>query len=562
MTVSEFIVSYLQKQGVTDVFGIPGGVILDFIYTLDASIGITPHLCYHEQSAGFAACGYAQVNKRLGVAYATKGPGFTNLITAIADAYYDSIPVLFITSHSATALPQRCRLIADQDMDTCSMIKNITKYSKRVDNLEEVATSLINAVKIAQSGRKGPTFLDIAANLFKQELKETTEGKKEIPQPQQNENEYVSIICSEIQRSKYPIILIGDGINQSNTLPYLRTFIEKAQIPVLSSRYSHNILADNNYYFGYIGSHGIRYANFILSKADLIISLGNRLYFPSQSYSYNKITQQAKFLRFDIDKEELTKHINMPLGYEIDLQKLLPILSNHNGYYGNHQEWYNICNIFRNELWNKDVNEVVLNISKLLQSIPPEWTLISDVGNNEFWVSRACVFSKINNRTLYSKSFGALGNALGKAIGAYFSTQKAVITFIGDQGIQMNIQELQFIAKHKLPIAIVILNNYSSGMIKDREQIMGYNYSLHTTLDSGYGIPNFSEIAKAYDIKYQKYPDINNINKLSQPILIEMEIKSSLSLTPSLPKGRDCQDMEPRLDTELYNRLNNLTNNI
>ena len=130
MRVSEYIAEFLGYNGVTDVFGIPGGVILDLMYAFDAQEGITPHLSYHEQCAGFAACGYAQLKNTVGVAYATKGPGFTNLLTAIADAYYDSIPVLFITAHTAASLPDGCRLVADQDMDTCAMVRNITKYAK------------------------------------------------------------------------------------------------------------------------------------------------------------------------------------------------------------------------------------------------------------------------------------------------------------------------------------------------------------------------------------------------------------------------------------------------
>ncbi|WP_304154075.1 thiamine pyrophosphate-binding protein [Phocaeicola plebeius] len=558
MTVSEFIASFLSEQGVTDTFGIPGGVILDLIYAFNSTQDITPHLCYHEQSAGFAANGYAQSSNKLGVAYATKGPGFTNLITAIADAYYDSIPVLYITAHTASTLPQGCRLVADQDMDTCSMINNITKYAKRVDCIDEIIPSVEEAVKIATDGRKGPVFLDIAAYLFKKEISINVPSPPKKELKKDNALQLASLVCNKIKNAQRPIILVGDGVNLSNTPEHLRIFIEKAQIPVLSSRYSHNIAAGSQYYYGYVGSHGIRYANFILSKTDLIIALGNRLYFPPQSESFKKIVQQATFLRFDVDKGELLRHNEMPTGYEIDLESLMPVLAEKVTDCGNHLEWCNICNKIYQNLLHQDMNETVLYISQLLKSIPSNWTLVSDVGNNEFWVSQACVHSKIKNRTLYSKSFGALGNALGKAIGAYYATQNPVIVFIGDQGLQINLQELQYIVQHKLPIAIVVLNNFSSGMIKDREEAMGYKFSLHTTLESGYSVPILFNIAHAYGIIYKTQEQITCLSQLSSPLFIEVKVSESLSLAPSLPKGRDCQDMEPSLEVFLYNKLNEL----
>ena len=416
MKVSEYIAQYLQKQGVTDAFGIPGGVILELMYALDATEGITPHLSFHEQCAGFAACGYAQAGGKLGVAYATKGPGFTNLLTAMADAYYDSIPVLFITAHSAATLPEGCRLVADQDMDTCGMVRNITKYAKRIDDIEEISISLEKACQIAKDGRKGPVFLDIAASLFKKEMISSASVHHQVEHI--DTEKYVSLICSEIKSAKRPVILLGDGINQSATNDAINRFIEKAGVPVLSSRYCHNIVRNQEYYYGYVGSHGIRYANFILSKADLVVSLGNRLYFPSHSLSYSKIIEHAKFLRFDIDDGELNKHPDMENGVKVDLASLLSTLEQSESDYGSHDDWVHICNVLRKELWDEDVNSAVGLLSGLLKNISIDYTLVNDVGNNEFWMSRACVYAQVKNRTLYSKSFGALGNALGKAMKA------------------------------------------------------------------------------------------------------------------------------------------------
>lgn len=556
MKVSEYIAQYLQKQGVTDAFGIPGGVILELMYALDATEGITPHLSFHEQCAGFAACGYAQAGGKLGVAYATKGPGFTNLLTAMADAYYDSIPVLFITAHSAATLPEGCRLVADQDMDTCGMVRNITKYAKRIDDIEEISISLEKACQIAKDGRKGPVFLDIAASLFKKEMISAASVHHQVEHI--DTEKYVSLICSEIKSAKRPVILLGDGINQSATNDAINHFIEKAGIPVLSSRYCHNIVRNQEYYYGYVGSHGIRYANFILSKADLVVSLGNRLYFPSHSLSYSKIIEHAKFLRFDIDDGELNKHPQMLAGKQVDMASLVPALAMTDTDCGNHKEWLEVCKTLKFQLKDEDMNETVLLLSKLLKTLSKDCIIVNDVGNNEFWMSKACVYAGIANRTLYSKSFGALGNALGKAIGAYYATKKPVVAFVGDQGVQMNIQELQYISQHHLPIAIVLLNNSSSGMIKDREAIAGYGYSLHTTEESGYGTPKFSIVAEAYRMVYLRIDEYHSFPIIDKPLFLELSISENQTLTPSLPRGRDIQDLEPRINKELYNRLNKL----
>ena len=162
----------------------------------------------------------------------------------------------------------------------------------------------------------------------------------------------------------------------------------------------------------------------------------------------------------------------MLAGKKVDMASFVPALSMTDTDYGNHKEWLEVCKTLKFQLKDEDVNETVLLLSKLLKTLPKDCIIVNDVGNNEFWMSKACVYAGIANRTLYSKSFGALGNALGKAIGAYYATKKPVVAFVGDQGVQMNIQELQYMSQHHLPIAIVLLNNSSSGMIKDRDCLL------------------------------------------------------------------------------------------
>lgn len=554
MTGAQYIVDSLIKRGVTDAFGIPGGVILPLLYEFDnRRSDLEPHLSYHEQCAGFAACGYAQASGKLGVAYSTRGPGFTNLITAIADAYYDSLPVLFITAHSAPCPPNGMRVMADQEMDTCSMVRNITKKAARLDDPMSFADDFEELCETALNGRKGPVFLDVSTKVLSQEINNNatvvTESKCH---PGFFE---AGSIVEAIRNAKRPVILAGDGINQADARELFQQFCKKSNIPVISSRFTHDILEGSDQYCGYVGSHGMRCANFILSKTDLILSIGNRLHFPPKSESFGGILEQARIIRCEIDEGEFNRNIPNTTIVQADLRDVLCSLCQVEDY-GNHTEWINVCNILKEELSKADMNPAVESISNILDKIPSYYTISNDVGNNEFWVSRACVQSGIKNRTYYSKSFGALGCGLGKAIGIYHATRHPVLCFVGDQGLQMNIQELQYISQHQLPISIVLLNNQSSGMIKDRESLV-YNRLVHTSSDSGYRFPDFKVICEAYGIGYYS---ANIREQLFQktPSFIEIKIDETLSLSPSLPRGKKCQDMLPSLSIELYDYLNTL----
>ena len=555
MKACDYIVDVLIQHGTTDAFGIPGAVLLDLLYAMQKrSPEFTPHLCYHEQGAGFAALGYAQASGRLGVAYATRGPGFTNLVTAIADAYADSIPVLFITSHTAAVSSSDMRIQVNQEIDTCRMVEGFTKYAKRIDTIEEFPQCVQEACSVAMQGRRGPVFLDIASKLWNTEVPEDSCVETHAESYAIRE-EYLAAIETVIRASKRPIILIGDGINQANLSCELNALANKWQIPVLSSRYAHHTIAKNDLYYGYIGCFGLRYANFILSKTDLIISLGNRLNFPMNSKSYGHLPQQAKFMRFDIDEAEFGRDIPNALNIRVDLKDALEALNHHHWLFKPFDEWIQVCDMLRNELMDADMDGVPTMIESLLKQLPEDTSVINDVGNNEFWVSRACAKAAYAGKVLYSKNFASMGNALPKAIGAYYATCKPVVCFMGDQGFQLNSQELQTIAQNRLPILVVIMNNHVSGMIRDKEKAK-YDGYLHSTKESGYDVPDLAKLAEAYKLNYTD--SIECILDKQLPILVNLSIDSDISLRPYLPIGNKTQDMMPMLEEELYNRLNTL----
>lgn len=563
MKAVDWMVDYIIKQGCTDVFGIPGVVVMDFLYAVDSrKPDITPHLTYHEQGGSYAACGYAQSTGKLGVAYATRGPGFTNMITAISDAYYDSLPTLFITAHSAIDLNYEMRVLNNQEIDTVCMVRNVTKYAKRIDCIEEFQSEVSRACSIATSGRKGPVFLDIYNGLFSKEV--TTEYE---PDSIERDNSDLTLIIdainNKLNKSSRPVILIGNGARSEFAGKLLDIIANKFNIPVLSSRSAQDIATDSNKYFGFVGSRATRYSNYILSKADLIISLGNRMAFPVKSKSFSPVVNNCEIIRVDIDGTELLREVPNSKNYIADVQDVLLAMKDADFNYEGSESWIGVCERLRETLDKWDSDNVIKNIMNLMLKTDKESPFVCDVGNHSFWETTAHAYSKVLNRIMYSGSFGTLGSALPKAIGAYYATHKPVMCFTGDQGFQFNIQELQYISVNKLPVTIVIMNNSSSGMIMEREIAKYGDNLVHTTTDDGYSYPDFEKVAYCYGIEYKKvqadkdvieYDDLD----LNKPKIIEMLVDVNTELRPSLPIGKPCQDLSPELPRELYDELNDL----
>jgi len=568
MKAASYLVDFLIEKGVTDVFGIPGGVVLDILYAFDERAGrVSAHLSYHEQAAAFAACGYAQASGKLGVAYATRGPGIANMLTAVADAFCDSIPILILTGHSAARRHPSMRVEQDQDMDPIPMFTGVTKYAARVERAEDVPCELEKAYGLAMEGRKGPVVLDFASRILTEEVDfpagEKPDGGKGNGQQDWAAEEIVCGIADALKRASRPVFLIGNGINQSGTAAQMRRLAEEASIPVLSSLIAQDVMPDSPMYFGYIGSHGTRYGNFVLSKADLIIALGNRMDFPVSSKSFAPVVSRAEVIRVDVDEAEFLRELPNSRVFTAELGALLPRLLEAGLRFSDGGAWLAVCRRLKEALGEYDLGGPVRTAARLLQTFGPEPVIVSDVGNNPFWLARAYAYAGLTNPLLYSKSFSALGCALGKAVGAYYSTGKPVVCSVGDQGFQMNIQELQFIAQHKLPVTILLWNNVSSGMIRHWQEARYQGRYLHTTLDTGYSVPDFAAVARAYGLDYRcvTAADASGLEACKnavRPRLIELRMGEDAEMNPNLPMGAPCQDLAPRIPRRLYEELDRL----
>lgn len=566
---ADLLAELLAAEKVTDVFGIPGSEIMELIYALDRHPKIRTHLCYHEQGAAYAACGYAQASGRLGAAYATKGPGVTNMLTPMAEAYYGSFPVLFMTAHTPATPYQNVRIDQMKEMDPLPVVAPFVKYAVRIENPDAAAYQIRNAIKTAQEGRKGPVFLDFAAKLLETEIPEQTQ-QDQLPgqiqetadQPDARHENSLEFIRKEVRKAKRPVILIGDGLRHTGMERTVISMAEAHQIPILSSRVSQDLAAGSPNYYGYIGSHATRYSHFILSKADLVLALGNRMAYPVDSASFGPLFQNARVIRIDVDEREFARPVPNAVNIHTDLKALLPgtagagLLDTHD------RAWLDTCGKLKEALSDADTGQPVPVFEHLLGQLPDDAVLVCDVGSNEMWMSRAYAHTGCRAFLLHAKFLEDLGSSLGKAAGAFYACGRPVVCVTGDQGVQFNIQELEQIALEQLPVAVVIVNNGRSGIIKNLQKKRGYTSFLHSTRETGFSAPDFQKLADAYGIHYAVLtmddPAAFSWTDLKLPCIVDMFLPMDFEVQPALPVGNPCQKMAPALPEPLYRQLDQL----
>ena len=570
MKVSDYIACFLFEHEITDVFGYPGGMVTHLMDSFNKySTKIAAHVNYHEQAAAFAACGYAQVSLRPGVAYATSGPGATNLITGIANAYFDSIPAIFITGQVNTyeakgSLPLRQK--GFQEMDVISLASSITKYSVQITKEEDVRYQFEKAYYKAIEGRPGPVLLDIPMNIQRADIHpEKLRGfTATVDVSFDNVKEVQDEIYDALQNAKRPCILVGAGVQASRTRDDLVKWVTHLKIPVVSSMPAIDVLPNCPYYYKFVGAYGVRYANFILAKSDLIISLGSRMDLRQTGANTDNFAIKAKLIRIDIDDSEFSRKIKPnEKSFCINLKVLLPFLAkNKCPRVFDFMSWVEICNEIKEALGNRDDLEPNRIVQKLSENIDKDTIITTDVGQNQVWVAQSFIVN--GQRVLFSGGHGAMGYSLPAAIGAHYARGQKVVAFTGDGGLQMNIQELQFIAREKLPITIILLNNASLGMIRHFQEMYFDKRYVQTIKESGYTAPDFMAIASAYKIPYFKMDSVADTmdfeDKLNGtgPIFLEIVLRENTYVFPKLVMGKLNQDQEPELDRELFMYLSKL----
>ena len=570
MKVSDYIACFLIEHEITDVFGYPGGMVTHLMDSFDKyKSKLKAHVNYHEQASAFAACGYAQVSLKPGVAYATSGPGATNLITGIANAYFDSIPTIFITGQVNTyegkgELPLRQK--GFQEMDVISLVSEITKYCFQITNAEDMRYHLEKAYHISMEGRPGSVLLDIPMNIQRAEINpEKLHGfEPDLMAASHSVEDIQNEIYSALQNAKRPCILVGAGVRASGTQHFLEQWVNRIKIPVVASMPAVDVLPSSPYYYQFIGAYGVRYANFILAKSDLIICLGSRMDLRQTGANTDNFAVNAKLIRIDIDDSEFSRKVKPDeKDFCINLKELLPFLAeNRQLCEFDFANWIDVCDEIKNKLEGQDNLEPNQIMQKLSKKIEKDVVITTDVGQNQVWVAQS--FIPTGQRILFSSGHGAMGYSLPAAIGAHYAFGQKVVAFTGDGGLQMNIQELQFIARENLPITVVLLNNSSLGMIRHFQEMYFESNYVQTKKEGGYTTPNFQAIATAYQIPYYKAEDITDLNNWDKmcsnngPVFLEIALQDTTYVFPKLAMGKLNQDQEPEIERDLYNYLSEL----
>lgn len=564
MKVSDCIVSFLIEKGITDVFGYPGGSVTNLMESLrNHANEICAHVVYNEQAAAFAACGYAVSSGKLGVAYATGGPGATNMITAIGHAYFDSIPIICFTGnvnlyemHGDMPIRQK----GFQELDILPLVTGVTKACMRVESANDIRYCLEKAYSIAMSGRKGPVLIDLPMNILREDvddqylkiyIDERNEKKQEIP---------IDVIEKWISEAKRPCLLLGNGIKSANEQSRINELIKKAGIPYVTSMIAFDVVPHNEFYYGFVGAYGNRTANFVVEKSDLVISIGSRMDIRQVGVNREKFAPNARIIRFDIDKGELEYKVHADeLGVCADVSDALDVLTNCQ-FKDSYQEWISVCEQIRNSLSGMDNLPANECIEKIGEMLPEGVSITTDVGQNQVWVAQSLRI-KDDQMVMFSGGMGAMGHALPSAIGAYYGRRKPVICICGDGGIQMNIQELQFLYREKLPIKIVVMNNKSLGMIRQFQDVYFDGICYQTNEDGGYSVPDFVKVAKSYGIDGCRSSSLDNpeivYEKLTNnnPELIEIILNEDTYISPKLEFGKPNYDQMPLIDRGLLDKL-------
>ena len=551
MKASDYIVEYLLKKNITDVFGYPGGMVTHLMDSFSKS-PIRAHVTYHEQGAAFAACGYAQETGKVGVAYATSGPGATNLITGICNAYFDSIPTLFITGQVNTFESKGdlgVRQRGFQETDIVSIVKPVTKYAVRITDADKLRYHLDEAFHIASEGRKGPVLLDIPMNIFRAEVDpDALEGF--VPSEDRSGTSFDELKAA-LAASSRPVLLAGSGIKSAGAVELLNKVASKLNIPVITTMLAVDTVRNS---YGFIGAYGSRTANFIAAKSDLVISLGARLDVRQIGARREQFAPGARIVRVEIDKDELSlKAHDDEIQINADVKDVLDAILDAKT--KDLELWNMICGKIRDELAFIDdrlPNRFVHNISKV---IPEGSVITTDVGQNQVWVAQSFGVKK-DQRIFFSGGHGAMGYSLPAAIGCALASGKEVYSFQGDGGIQMNIQELQTVARENIPVKIILFNNSALGMIRHFQEMYFDNNYVQTVPEGGYTVPDFEAVAGAYKIPYKCVTSPEDIDDglfdVPGPQFIEVKITEPTYVFPKLEFGKPNQDQEPLLDRKEY----------
>jgi acetolactate synthase I/II/III large subunit len=529
---------------------------------------------HHEQAGAFAAEAYARINGKLGVAMATSGPGALNMLTGIGSCFFDSVPCLFITGQVNTyeyKFDRSVRQIGFQETDIVSVAKPLTKYSEMVVNADNIRYCLEKAVFLARNGRPGPVLLDVPMNIQRSQIEPgklesfyDSEEFLELQKLPELDSVQVDEVLQLMVEAQRPVILVGGGVRTAMATQELQSLVEKTGIPVVTSLMGLDAIPhDNHAFFGMIGSYGNRYSNLTLANSDFLLILGSRLDSRQTGTRPDTFARAAKRVHVDIDPDELNARVNVYLPIQYNAKDFLVVLNNNLARYAKPDlsNWYRVIEGYRKKYPTTSEHTESQNINpnrfmeKLSYCCAKGDIVCLDVGQNQMWAAQSFNV-KEGQRILISGGMGAMGFALPAAIGATLAAPgKRTIVISGDGGIQINMQELDTIANHKLPIKIFILNNGCLGMVRQFQDMYFGGRQQSTVI--GYGCPDLVKVAEAYGIPSFTIKTlagaeetILKVINLDGPVFVDVKLQQTTCVDPKLMVNHPIEDMSPVLDRE------------
>ena len=538
---AEIVIACLKEQGVDTVFGYPGGAILNIYDALYKHREITHILTSHEQGASHAADGYARATGRVGVCFATSGPGATNLVTGIATAYMDSIPIVAITCNVGTSLLGKDSF---QEVDIAGITIPVTKHNFIVKDVKELAGVIRRAFKIARSGRPGPVLIDVTKDVTANETEYTEETPEVIlPDTTTIREKDLEEAVRLIDQAEKPMIFVGGGAIASNASGELLEFAERLDAPVCDTLMGKGAFSgEHPLYAGMLGMHGTKYANFGVSKCDLLVTVGAR--FSDRVFGdASRFATHAKILQIDVDPAEINKNILVSSSIIGDVKEVLkqlnPLVEQKE-----HREWVAFINDLKVRFPLKYREEGLTGpyiVEEIYKASRGDAVICTEVGQHQMWAAQYYRYSR--PRTfLSSGGLGTMGYGLGAALGAKVAMpEKRVINIAGDGCFRMNMNELATASRYNIPVIEVVVNNHVLGMVRQWQNLFYEGRYSATILDDRVDFVKVAEALGCKGIRVTKKeefaPALQEAFACGGPVLLDCQVDSDDKVFPMVPAG-------------------------
>ena len=544
MNGAQYLVKALHQQGVTQVFGYPGGAIMP-VYDALYDGGIPHLLCRHEQGAAMAAIGYARSTGKVGVCIATSGPGATNLVTDLADALLDSVPVVALTGQVASPL---IGTDAFQEVDVLGLSLACTKHSFMVQSVDELGQVIADAFRIARSGRPGPVLVDIPKDI--QLAPADLETLIELAEESYANDEQAALAEARtlLSNAKKPVLYVGGGVIAADAVNELRQFAAMTQMPSVTTLKGIGTLDPNcPHFLGMLGMHGTKAANFVVQECDLLVVAGAR-FDDRVTGKLAAFAPHAKVIHLDIDEAEVGKLRNAHVALHNDLKTVLPALAMSLKI----DSWREHCSATKNDYpwdYNHPGERIYapLLLKQLSDALPQDSVVCCDVGQHQMWVAQHMQFDSPRNH-ISSSGLGTMGFGLPAAVGAKMARPDDTVVLVsGDGSFMMNVQELSTLRRAKLPVKMVLMDNQRLGMVRQWQELFFDARFSETILTDN---PDFVRLAAAFDIPGETITRKEEVpaaiaRMLQSPgaYLLHVSIAAEDNVWPLVPPGAANQDM-------------------